>query len=158
MEEFRVPKREVVARIRLADGEEMDCTLYTTSTGPSGEPGRILDRLNDGSEKFVPLAAGSKRLLLNKRSLVWLRLPASSEPLPDGPGMLERRVRLALSDGQSLEGRLRYEMPPGRQRLIDFLNGSPPFIAVEVSSEETAILHRQYLSRVVDLGSSDDDS
>jgi hypothetical protein len=158
MEEFRVPKTEVAARIRLADGEELDCTLYTTSTGPTGEPGRILDRLNDGSEKFVPLAAGSERLLVNKRSLVWVRLDANSEPLPDRPGMLERRVRLALSDGQSLEGHLRYEMPPGRQRLIDFLNDSPPFVAVALSPEGTAVLHRQYLSRVVELGPRDTDS
>ena len=69
MEIFRTPQRMVPVRVLLEDGQKLEGGFYVPATGPDGNPGRLLDRLNDASEEFLPLA-GRYETLLNKACIV----------------------------------------------------------------------------------------
>lgn len=130
MEIFRVPTREVAAFLMLDDGRSLEGKLFLHEQGPDGHPERVLDRLNDGAEPFVPLAVGSDRFLLNKSGIITVELEASEDDVGhlDPPGARRAAVRITLAGGTALLGELVVLMPPERSRVLDYLNAAPRFV------------------------------
>jgi len=152
MKELRVPQRTVPVHVRLQDGEECEGVLYTALSGPDGGPARLIDRLNDPAERFLPFAAGDRRELLHKARIVWVRLDAQ-EPTRDDQAPHEERVAVTLQGGAVLEGLVDYVMPPSRGRLLDYLNAAPQFVEL-ITRAGTVLVNRDFMARVKDLGES----
>ena len=74
MELYRIPRRQVQARILLDDGRTLDGTVFTTDSVPGGRPEDVLHLLNDPTEDFVPLVCGDDSFLLNKTGIIWVQL------------------------------------------------------------------------------------
>lgn len=150
MDVFRVPRREVPVRILLDDQRTLDGLVFTAMAGPDGMPGRVVDRLNDTAEDFIPLACGEDRFLLNKSGIVAVQVPdgrGEVEGLEAGGGR-EVQVQLSLSGGIALSGRLFILMPPERSRVLDFLNASPWFFAL-LGADLVTLIHKRYVVSVL---------
>ena len=68
----------VAVRVTLENGRTVEGGLYVPAIGPDGQPGRLLDRLNDEAEQFLPLA-GRHETLLNKSAIVSVQLASGHE-------------------------------------------------------------------------------
>jgi hypothetical protein len=156
MDEYRVPQRKVPVRVRLEDGRDIEGFLFAPDTGPDGEPGRVVDRLNDEPERFLALVGERRSCLLHKGSVVAIELsPADGNlELHEGEHATEVRVELRLETNLVVSGTICYTMPPERQRVLDFLNAAPDFISVETESS-TTLLNVDRVISVVDRGGAE---
>lgn len=152
MDVFRVPSRTIEGLVALEDGRELQGRLYVPVSGPDGRPARVLDRLNDDGERFIPLAVDAGRgLLVHKRWIRTVRLSEAEEAAPDdGEDGLEVTVRVTLNGGQLLRGTFRYTMPPDHSRLMDFLNDAPRFLPLLLPGE-VVLINRDYIVCVAGL-------
>ena len=130
MEIYRIPRREVPARILLDDGRTLDGKVFTTDSVPGGRPEDVLHLLNDASEDFVPLVCGADSFLLNKAGIIWVQLSGvnAAEVAEHAESGRPAPVRLTLTGGLSLVGTLSIVMPPERARVIDYLNAAGRFV------------------------------
>jgi hypothetical protein len=129
MDLYRIPRREVPARILLDDGRTLDGSVFTTDSVPGGRPEDVLHLLNDASEDFVPLVCGQDSFLLNKAGIIWVQLTGSSaSEVGDVEAGRPAPVRLTLAGGLSLVGTLSIVMPPERSRVIDYMNAAGRFV------------------------------
>lgn len=137
-EEYRVPK------FRLPVG-------VTTVGGPAGEPlvlhlserserrvgrERPSDLLN-GRQSFLPVSGPDDvSRLLARSALLVLSVPVEAEggagedDAVETDGCCTERVEVLLENGLRLSGTVSYVQPPGRRRLLDYLNGSEGFLAL----------------------------
>jgi hypothetical protein len=144
---LRTPQRMVPVRVLLDDGRTLDGGFYVPAMGPDGKPGRLVDRLNDDSEEFLPLA-GRYETLLNKSWIVITQVAAGyerAEGIEDEVAR-EQRVKMILTQNQAVEGWIRYLMPEEKARLLDYLNAAPRFIAVIDESRLTLVQRRFIIS------------
>jgi hypothetical protein len=155
MDRFRVPRREQPVRFVLDDGRTVDAEMFAAVTGPDGLPGRVLDRLNDASEEFLPVRAGSDRFLLAKSGIVAVEVegsPSEVTGLEPGAGH-PVAVRVGLAGGTGLVGRLLLAMPPERSRVVDFLNAAGRFFPLFGERRATLVQTRFVVSvREIDAG------
>ena len=130
MDLYRIPRREVTARILLDDGRTLDGKVFTTDSVPGGRPEDVLHLLNDASEDFVPLVCGEDSFLLNKAGIIWVQLDGAtaSEIADQVDAGRPAPVRLTLAGGLSLVGTFSIVMPPERARVIDYLNAAGRFV------------------------------
>lgn len=151
MKAFRTPQRMVPVRILLNDGQILDGGLYVPATGPDGRPGRLLDRLNDEVEEFLPVA-GRYETLVSKSWIVSVQLAAGHEQ-PEGIEdeiAREQQVRVVLARGNPIDGWIRYLMPEEKARLLDYLNVAPPFVPV-IAEHRITLIHRRFIVSVQEL-------
>ena len=130
MKMFRVPQREVPVIVELRDGSERRGHLYASASGPGGRPGRLIDRLNDDEERFLPLTDGGRGWLLNKDWIVRVAVDVDHRALEleSEAGAHRVEVRFEMASGSAIEGTVFYTMPPDKQRLLDYLNSEGRFI------------------------------
>jgi len=144
METLRVPKRAVEVRLLLEGGESLEGALYVPPTGPYGGPGRLIDRLNDEAEAFMPLVSdGSHTHLVSKTRILTLEIEAGQEDLEPIDTFASRELLVSIETvgGLTLSGRLVFVMPPGQRRTLDFLNAAPPFISL-ADEDKTTLIRR----------------
>ncbi len=130
---FWVPRRRVKARIRLADENVIDGELYATVERADGEPGRLVDRLNNASEKFIPVAVAGRHILLNKSSITLVEVDSGRYEVEDldKPGAREIRVSINFSDSRAVSGTFFTCLPESHRRALDYLNlGRCRFLAL----------------------------
>jgi len=144
MDTLRVPKRAVEVRLLLEGGESLEGELYVPPTGPYGGPGRLIDRLNDEAEAFMPLVSGGLHThLVSKTRILTLEIAAGQEdhePI-DTFASRELDVTVDAIGGLTLSGRLVFVMPPGQRRTLDFLNAAPSFISL-ANEDKTTLIRR----------------
>lgn len=130
---FWIPRRRVKARIRLADENVIDGELYASVERAGGEPGRIVDRLNNASEKFIPVAVAGRHILLNKSSITLVEVESGRYEVEDldKPEAREIRVSITFSDSRGVSGAFFTCLPEAHRRALDFLNlGRCRFLAL----------------------------
>ena len=151
MDTLRTPQRMVAVRVLLDDGRTVDGGLYVAAIGPDGRPGRLLDRLNDDEERFLPLA-GRYETLLNKSAIVSIQLASGHERAEgiEETVAREQQVQMVLSQGDVVEGWIRYLMPEEKARLLDYLNTAPRFIAV-IGERRVMLVQRRYIVSIQEL-------
>jgi hypothetical protein len=145
---FWIPRRRVPVRIQLADNSVVSGELYADVRGADGAPGRVLDRLNDPLETYLPLASDDKHILLNKAGITTVQLSVG-EGGALGRGLTsdrELRVRMILSNGKRLDGSIRAPLEE-HARLLDYLNSTNQmFFALQGEKKATLINGRCILS------------
>lgn len=152
-EGFRVPKREVPVRVKLAGQAPVEVFIYLA---PLAERHAGIecpsDLLNRGDE-FIPVTDYEKRILIFRRSAVVLLTvnaeheePLAEDSEEEGDRVV-RVVRLGLEDGTNATGELTYWRPAGQRRVQDFLNTAEPFIALR----EGDLVHLVNRDRIVSL-------
>ncbi len=151
MNSLRTPQRVVAVRILLEEGRTLEGGFYTPATRHDGSPGRLLDRLNDDTEEFLPFA-GRYETLINKAWIVTVQLASGQEyaEAVETEAAREQRVRVTLIRGKIVEGWVRYLMPEERGRLLDYLNTAPRFIPL-VGDTRITMVHRRFIVNVQEL-------
>ena len=141
MELYRIPRRQVQARILLDDGRTLDGTVFTTDSVPGGRPEDVLHLLNDSTEDFVPLVCGDDSFLLNKAGIIWVQLTGATaaEVAEQSESGRAAPVRLTLAGGLSLVGTLSIVMPPERARVIDYMNAAGRFLPLFGDGQVTLV-------------------
>lgn len=127
MESFRVPQRKVKVRVKLTGGQDLNGVMYVPTYGPSGTPGRLLNRLNQDDEMFIPLTVGSATHLVQRGQILLVRLDDeveedAEEAIAEDEAYRHLEVRFRLTSGDVFTGSLFYMMPREQERLQDYLN------------------------------------
>lgn len=162
--DLRVPKLRVKARARLRGQEPRTVVLHLGERAAlhSG-PERPSDLLA-GSCDFLPVGGPQGRVLfLSTHAIDVLTVPAGLEADPaveveDGSGSsvaVERDITVHLDDGSEVEGHIRFLPPPGRARLLDFLNGPAPFLPVR-EGELVHLVNKSRVSWITAVADADD--
>src|SRR5256885_1067587 len=122
--EYRVEKRRAEAALRLTTGATVrGCFFLAGSRASHGGPERVADLLN-ADIGFFPFELTSDgtpyTVLFNRTQLVVVTLLENTIEAQLDPGYsvaTERQVRMLLSNGETMRGRVRVHRPPGRDRL-----------------------------------------
>jgi hypothetical protein len=148
--EFRIEKRRVEATLTLATGSTLQgCFFLAGSNANHSGPERVGDLLN-GETGFFPFEHRCGELstsLYNRTQLLLVRLPAGSNEAELDPGYsvaTERAVRIVLSNGEAVEGRVRVYRPSGRDRLSDYARSPERFRYVE-TADGTVIINADHI-------------
>jgi hypothetical protein len=136
--EFRIEKRRAEAALTLTTGAIVrGCFFLAGSRASHAGPERVADLLNNETGFFpFELNADTKpvTVLFNRSQVVLVTLLEDTIEVQLDPGYTvatEREVRVLLSNGRTVEGRVRVYRPPGRDRLSDYARASEGFRYVE---------------------------
>ena len=125
--EFRIEKRRAEAALTLTIGANVKgCFFLSGSRATFAGPERIADLLN-AETGFFPFEVHSESspytALYNRWQLVLVTLLERPVEVKQDLGYnvaKEREVRMLLSTGRTVEGRVRIYRPAGRDRLSDY--------------------------------------
>jgi len=150
MSELRVPVVPVPAEALCADGRAFSGRVFLPASAASHPgPTRPEEWLN-GPAAFFPfqLDEPGAPVLLNKRELLWLSVPAPAfeAEIADLAGVATRFVRIECGV-HTLTGRLVVDTP--ESRVLDHLNGPEAFLTVW-EGERHHLVNKARITRVVD--------
>lgn len=154
MEEYAVPQREVRVQVLLQDGRELSGEVYVPETGPYGEPGHLIDRLNQESEEFLALKVRQNTHLIHETRILTVTILESEveeqieKQIEDSAGKRSLLVKIHLTSGTDLIAKVSYLQPLEQERLQDFLNTRRSFIAVRAHDRLVYVNRRQIVSVV----------
>lgn len=138
-QEYHVPTYRLPTELRISDSAPMDVDLFL---GEHAERHKGRERPSDllnGEKQFFPVETSyGGHLLIRKAAVLFLSV-STEDVLANDPGMKDlldagqetpreaRRVKAAirLEEDTRVTGEIIFFMPPGEQRLQDFLNLSP---------------------------------
>lgn len=155
MEEFVVPQRHVKVRLHLQDGRDLAGTMFVPAIGPDGEPGHLVDRLNEETEEFVALREGRRTHLIHETRILTAWVDEDDEvderaekEIEEADRSRKLLVKLHLTSGNEIIGHLSYVQLLDHERLQDFLNTARRFIALRVENRVTYVNRQQVVSAV----------
>ncbi len=149
--EYRVEKRRAAAALTLTTGTTVrGCFFLAGSRASHGGPERVADLLN-AEIGFFPFELNADStpytVLFNRTQLVVVTLLENTIEAQLDPGYsvaTEREVRMLLSNGESVHGRVRVYRPTGRDRLSDYARLPETFRYVE-TDEATLIVNSAHI-------------
>ncbi len=149
--EYRVEKRRAEAALMLTTGTTVHgCFFLAGSRASHGGPERVADLLN-AEIGFFPFELNFDStpytVLYNRTQLVVVTLLENTIEAQLDPGYsvaTERTVRMLLSNGKTVHGRVRVYRPPGRDRLSDYARLPETFRYVE-TDEATLIVNTAHI-------------
>jgi hypothetical protein len=151
--QYRVPKLPTPVTVVLEGGEQIAGDLYLLpEAGRHGGRERVVDLLT-AAEPFLPLITKQGPMMVSKTRIVLLRMADQADLGWDadleGFPRVDAEIEMAgVGDGdRHLRASLRLAMPPGQQRLLDYLNAAPPFFPV-LLIDGPALIHREYVQRL----------
>ena len=151
MSEFRIEKRRAAAALTLSTGTVARGSFFLAASSAShAGPERAVDLLN-AEPGFFPFElnaeAGPHTVLYNRAHVVEVRLLEESGESQLDPGYgvaTEREVRMLLSTGTAIEGRVRIYRRAGHDRLSDYARTPDAFRYVE-TPEGTVIVNSAHI-------------
>jgi hypothetical protein len=149
--EFRIEKRRTQAALTLSNGAVVHGCFFLSGSRPShAGPERVADLLN-AENGFFPFESmsdnGLRTALINRAQVVEIRLLEGEDEVQSDPGYAvatEREVRMLLSIGRMVTGRVRVQLPTGRDRLSDYTRAPQAFRYVE-TAEGTLIVNSAHI-------------
>ncbi len=145
-----VPRRRVRATVRLAGRGVLEGDLYAEQVHLDGRPGRVLERLNDASERYLPLAVHDSHLLLNKRHIVTVEIETREVERPTESSRASL-VRIDLTEGSSVEGSMEMPRATGAgSRTLDNLNALPDGFHVVWTTSAACLVNAWYIAVVAE--------
>ncbi len=154
MGEFAVPQREVEVEVLLQDGRKLRGEVYVPETGAYGEPGHLIDRLNQESEDFLALKVGRDTHLVHETRILTVTVldgeveEQIARQIEDNARKRHLLVKVCLTAGEELIARLSYLQPLEQERLRDVLNIRRRFIPVRAQDRLVYVNRRQIVSVV----------
>ncbi len=138
MSEFHIEKRRAEAALTLATGTTIrGCFFLSGSSASHTGPERVADLLN-AETGFFPFELNTGTapytVLYNRAQLLMVTLLEETVEAQLDPGYAvatERAIRILLSNGDAVEGRVRVYRPSGRDRLSDYARAPEIFRYVE---------------------------
>jgi hypothetical protein len=137
--EFRIEKRRAQAALTLTTGTTVTgCFFLAGSSATHAGPERVADLLNaeTGFFPFEMHANSPYTVLYNRGQIVMVRLLEETIEAELDPGYnvaTERDVHMLLSNGETIEGKVRVYRPSGRDRLSDYTRAPESFRYVETA-------------------------
>lgn len=151
MDELRVPTTRLPVEILCADGRAMLGDIFLAAQS-SRQPGPMQpDEWSESQQSFFPFRSleAQALTLLNRTEVVALTVPAAAnaaDAVADVPV-----VRIAVeAGGTRFEGEVLVDMPPGQQRVVDWLNAPTAFFTVRAGSAHH-LIQKRHVTRVVEL-------
>jgi hypothetical protein len=140
--EYRIEKRRAEAALTLTTGETIrGCFFLSGSRARNAGPERVVDLLNAETGFFPFELADQSRartVLFNRSQVVVVSLlddPVEAQLDPGYAVATEREIRMVLSTGRIIDGRVRVYRPAGRDRLSDYARAPEMFRYVEADGE-----------------------
>ncbi len=161
MGDFAVPQREVRVKVLIQDGRALSGEVYVPETGPYGEPGHLIDRLNQESEDFLALKVDHKTHLIQETRILKVTVldgdieEQIERQIEDSARKQHLLVKIHLTSGDEIIATLSYVQPLGHERLQDYLNTQRRFIPVRSQNQLVYINRRQIVSVVGLRGEQD---
>lgn len=156
--EYRVEKRRAGALLTLTTGATVrGCFFLAAGRASHGGPERVADLLNAESG-FFPFElngdAAPYTVLYNRAQLVLVTLLETTIEAQLDPGYsiaTEREIRILLSNGETVEGRVRVYRPSGRDRLSDYARLPDLFRYVE-TDDATLVVNSAHIVELREIG------
>ena len=156
--EFRVEKRRAEAALTLTTGTTVRGWFFLAGERAShGGPERIADLLN-AEAGFFPFELNADRTrytaLYNRSQVVVVTLLENTIEAQLDPGYsvaMERNVRMLLSNGETIKGRVRVYRPTGRDRLSDYARVPDMFRYIE-TDEATLVINSAHIVELREIG------
>ncbi len=154
MEEFAVPQRAVGVHVLLQDGRRLAGDVYVPETGPYGEPGHLIDRLNQESEDFLALRVDRSTHMIHETRILTVTVVDGEveeqieQQIADSAGKRHLLIKIHLVAGIELIAKLSYVQPREQKRLQDYLNTRRRFIPVRAQNQLVYVNRRQIVSVV----------
>ena len=149
--EFRIEKRRAEAALTLTIGATVKgCFFLSGSRATFAGPERIADLLNAETGFFPFEVHGDSSpytVICNRAQLVLVTLldmPVEAQADPGYSVAKEREVRIALSTGRIIDGRVRIYRPSGRDRLSDYAREPEAFRYIE-TGDGTVIVNSAHI-------------
>ena len=156
MSDLRVEKCRAEAELTLSTGARVRGAFFLAGfTGRHAGPERVSDLLN-GELQFFPfeVAGTAERptvLFINRAHVTTVALPPNATELSIEPGYAVRRhVSVLLSGGARVAGTVSICLPPGHERLSDYLQFEHPFQYLE-TPERTLIINSAYVVELMEI-------
>ncbi|MCA1826557.1 MAG: hypothetical protein LC689_06410 [Myxococcales bacterium] len=148
-DQLRVPKRRAQVEVLLPGGAARQVTVFLSEfASRHNGPERLSDLFN-ASEDFVPAldVLSDTMTFLNRHGIAAARVAREWELGEEAPAGEQHEVEIALVDGTTLRGTVTVVLPPGRTRLLDFLNDAQPFLRLD-EKERVALVNKRHIARV----------
>jgi len=157
--EFHIEKRRAEAALTLTTGSTVrGCFFLSGSSASHSGPERVAELLN-AETGFFPfeLNAGTAphTVLFNRSHLLQVTLledPVEAQLVPGYTVATERAIRMLLSNGDVVIGRVRVYRPSGRDRVSDYARAPEAFRYVETAAG-TVIVNADH---IVELRETDE--
>jgi len=151
LEEFRVPKRPIIAQVVLPGGEAREVSVFLTAGVPNYSENERLSDLLNSEARFIPAqdVATGRITFLNSVAIAVARTDLEHELREEDrlTILTEHEVEIRLVDGQRLQGLIVYIQPEGRTRLNDYLNDAPQFIRL-IQDKRIALVNKRHVAYV----------
>jgi len=149
--EFRIEKRRAEAELTLTMGAAIKgCFFLSGLRATFAGPERIADLLNS-SGGFFPFEvhddSSPHTVICNRSQLVLVTLldtPIEAQADPGYSVAKEREIRIVLSTGRIVDGRVRIYRPSGRDRLSDYAREPETFRYIE-TGDGTVIVNSAHI-------------
>ena len=130
MQAYRIPQKQVQVVVHMRQGVPLRGCLFLPEDGHGGFAQRLTDRLADPDNRFFALSQEGKARLISRDWILRIDVLAEDEAALEVEPAMGDPVPVAchLADGSILEGTVSFAMPPGRQRLIDYINSVDGFV------------------------------
>ena len=151
MAEFRVPTNALPAEILSAEGRTLVGRIFVPASAYRHTGAMRAEEWVDEAAHFFPFLAdgASTSVILNKRQILVLSLPASAEgDRPEGEDEAATKRRISVRCGErSFEGTVLIEMPESQSRLLDHLNRPEPFLGLW-DGQRHLLIHKDHITSV----------
>lgn len=144
--EFRVEKRRAEAELTLTMGASIKgCFFLSGLRATFAGPERIADLLNAEGGFFPFEVHGDSSpytVICNRAQLVLVTLldmPVEAQADPGYSVAKKREVRIVLSTGRTVHGRVRIYRPTGRDRLSDYAREPEMFRYIETDNRTVIV-------------------
>lgn len=160
MTDLRVPTTRQPVTIICTDGRAVDGHIFMPSQSSRHMGPMRADEWSDTVPTFFPFRArdAARSTIFNLAAVVAFTVPvdgaeaqgdAHDAALADAP-----MARVAVDAcGTSFEGHVIIDMPPGHQRVADWLNAPASFITVRARGHHH-LIHKRHITRIVELAES----
>lgn len=152
MSEYRIEKLRRAACVVLTDGRRLDGEIFVASQARlHAGPEDPLDHFNDDSAFFALARGDGDVLLVARRQIARVELPATPAESSFEDPHVGFTVEVTLSDGSCTTGCVFPEMPADRARLLDYLNAYAPSFLSIFGRDRTILVNRSLIAHVKQL-------
>lgn len=162
MTDLRVPTTRQPVTITCADGRAVEGHIFMPSHSSRHMGPMRADEWSDTVPTFFPFRArdAACSTIFNVTTVVAFTVPMdgaeAQADVHDAALVAAPMARVAVdAGGTSFEGHVIIDLPPGRQRMADWMNGPAPFITVRARGQHH-LIHKRHITRVIEMPDTGD--